>query len=143
MNIEKLKAEHPDVYKAVREEGYVEGAALNQETLKLARIEGAQSERDRISAVRAQTIPGHEALIEQMAFDGKSTAADAALAIVTAEKSLRTGALSNLEVEKGVVVPVVDGDDSNQTKTMKRADFNKLSPADQARTAKSNIKIVD
>ena len=42
---------------------------------------GAAQERDRINQVRATAVPGHEKLIEQLAFDGKSTAGDAAMAI--------------------------------------------------------------
>ena len=48
---------------------------------------GAQAERDRISGVREQVIPGHEALIEQLAFDGKTTPAEAAMAVNAAQRS--------------------------------------------------------
>lgn len=48
---------------------------------------GAQSERDRISGVREQVIPGHEALVEQLAFDGKTTPAEAAMAVNAAQRS--------------------------------------------------------
>ncbi len=53
------------------------------------RSEGAQSERDRIADVRAQVLPGHEALIERLAFDGKTTGAQAASAVLAAEREVR------------------------------------------------------
>jgi signal peptide peptidase SppA len=53
------------------------------------RADGAKAERDRIQSIEAQTIPGHEALITTLKFDGKSSAGDAALAVLAAEKSAR------------------------------------------------------
>jgi len=53
------------------------------------RADGAKAERDRIQSIEAQTIPGHEALINSLKFDGKSSAGDAALAVLAAEKSAR------------------------------------------------------
>jgi hypothetical protein len=52
-----------------------------------ARAEGAQAERDRIQAVRAQVLPGYEALIERLAADGTTTGPEAAVAVVTAERA--------------------------------------------------------
>ena len=51
---------------------------------------GATQERDRIAAVRTQVLPGHEALIESLAFDGKTTGPEAAMAVLAAEKQTRT-----------------------------------------------------
>jgi len=48
---------------------------------------GATQERERIQAVRAAAMPGHEGLIEQLAFDGKSTAGDAAQQVLAAERT--------------------------------------------------------
>lgn len=53
------------------------------------RAEGAVAERARIQAVEGQMIPGHEALIEKMKYDGKSNAGDAAMAVLAAEKTAR------------------------------------------------------
>jgi signal peptide peptidase SppA len=49
--------------------------------------EGAKAERERIQAVRGQALPGHEALIEQLAFDGKTTGPEAAAAVVQAHRA--------------------------------------------------------
>lgn len=54
---------------------------------------GAQGERDRITAVRSHSLAGHEALIEQLAFDGKTTGPEAAAAVLTAERTLRARAV--------------------------------------------------
>ncbi|PID40283.1 MAG: hypothetical protein CR984_03985, partial [Proteobacteria bacterium] len=53
MDLVKLKAEHPDLYKAIFAEGAKSGA---QESFK----KGADSERQRIQDVLAQSMPGHE-----------------------------------------------------------------------------------
>lgn len=73
------------------------GLTMNKEELQAAhpalaaelRAEGAATERERIQAIEGQAIPGHEALITAMKFDGKSNAGDAAMAVVAAEKSAR------------------------------------------------------
>lgn len=70
MNAEQLEKEHPALAASLR-------------------AEGAATERARIQAVEEQSMPGHEALIAGMKFDGKSTGGDAALAIVAAEKKSR------------------------------------------------------
>ncbi len=54
--------------------------------------QGATAERERIQSVEAAGLPGHEALINTLKFDGKSTAGDAALAIVHAERQGRQAA---------------------------------------------------
>lgn len=68
-----LAEEHPAIAAELR----AQGAA-----------DGAKAERDRIAAVRAQCMPGHEALIEAMVADGKTTGPEAAMAVLQAEKAL-------------------------------------------------------
>jgi signal peptide peptidase SppA len=138
MTIEQLKADHPDLVEAIAAEATAGHAAA----IAAARAEGAAAEIDRIQSVRAQSIPGHEALIDQLAFDGTSTGADAALAIVSAEKSLRGSALQQLTEEAPPSVPAAESTGS-EGKTMKRADFNRL-PLDEQRSAvKAGIKLID
>lgn len=69
MDSDKLKAEHPEVYQAV--------LAL-----------GATAERERIQAVQSALIPGHEALIQTLMFDGKTSGGEAALAVNKAEREI-------------------------------------------------------
>lgn len=61
-------------------------AAENPEAAAVLRSEGAAGERDRIAAVRAQALSGHEALIERLAADGQTTGAEAAMQVVAAAK---------------------------------------------------------
>jgi len=74
MDIETLKAEHPAVFDAIK-------------------AEGATAERQRIRDVLAQALPGHEALIQTLAFDGKTTGPEAASAVLAAERKAREAKL--------------------------------------------------
>jgi signal peptide peptidase SppA len=69
------------------------------------RAEGAAAERDRIAAVRAQSMPGHEALIERLAADGTTTGPEAAVQILTAERARRTGHLAALDADAPPAAP--------------------------------------
>jgi signal peptide peptidase SppA len=80
MNAEQIASEFPDAAAALRGEG-------------------ATAERSRIQAIEAQGIPGHDALISSLKFDGKSTAGDAAMAVLAAEKSTRSAAASALAAD--------------------------------------------
>lgn len=51
---------------------------------------GATQERERIQAVMATAIPGHEALVQGMAFDGSTAPGAAALAVLNAERQVRS-----------------------------------------------------
>jgi signal peptide peptidase SppA len=53
---------------------------------------GAQAERDRIAGVRAQVVPGHEALVETLATDGKTTPEQAAMAVNAAVRAAHAAA---------------------------------------------------
>lgn len=68
---------------------------------------GAAAERERIQAVEAQMIPGHEALINTMKFDGKSSAGDAAQAILAAEKQSREKHAAALAGDAPAPLPLV------------------------------------
>ena len=111
--------------------------------VEAAKIEGASAERERIASVRATLMPGHEELIEALAFDGKSTAADAALAILGAEKQLRIGAAAALEEEAPPAVPASDSAMDSQARTMKRAEFDSLHQNDRRSYLKSGGQIKD
>lgn len=72
MNREELKAAHPQLLEAILAEGHTTGAA---------------AERARIQDVLAQGMPGHEALVKTLAFDGKTTGPEAAVQVLAAEKA--------------------------------------------------------
>lgn len=72
-----LEAEHPALFAQLRTEFTAAGAA---------------AEIQRAAAVRAQSLPGHEQLIEQLVADGKTTGDQAAAAVLAAERSTREAA---------------------------------------------------
>lgn len=57
------------------------------------------AERNRIMSVEDQLIPGHEALILSLKFDGKSTGGDAAQAVLAAEKQSRASHAAKLAAD--------------------------------------------
>ena len=62
-------------------------AADNPQAAATLRAEGGAAERSRIKGVREQLMPGHEALIEQLAADGATTPEQAAMAVNAAERA--------------------------------------------------------
>ena len=84
MNLEELRAAHPDLAAAL----VAEGVAI-----------GATAERERIHAVEAQLLPGHEALIASLKADGKTTGAEAAVQVLAAERSVCAGRAASLASE--------------------------------------------
>ncbi|NTV50943.1 MAG: Clp protease ClpP [Geobacteraceae bacterium] len=113
---------------------------VNAAAIEAAKQEGAAAERQRVAECRAIPVIGHQALVDSMIDEGK-TASEIALAIVSAENSLRVAAAAALVAEASPVVPVVDADSGDQQTTMKRADFNALTLAEQREALKTH-KIV-
>lgn len=142
MTLDQLKADHPDLYDAAKKDGEKKCGECDQCANCDQKQQGAQAERDRINAVRAVTVPGYEALIEALAFDGKSTAADAALAIVAAQQKEAGAAAATIAAEAPPAVPAADSGDG-QPGTMKRVEFNKLSVTEQRRVITSGTKLID
>jgi signal peptide peptidase SppA len=111
MTLDQMRAEHPDLVAAIvaeSTEGMIAAADLQQQ-IATARAEGAAGERARIQAVEEQLIPGHEALIAALKFDGQTTAATAAQQVLAAEKGARTAALSVIESSANPIVPAAEG----------------------------------
>lgn len=77
MDIKTLAEQHPELLAQIQAE---------------AHTQGAKAEQDRIAAVRAQAMPGHEALIEKLAADGTTTGPQAAMAVLAAERATREAA---------------------------------------------------
>lgn len=69
------------------------------------RAQGAQAERDRVLAVQAQALPGHEALIARLAADGITTGPEAAVAVLAAERALGANRAQALNDEAPTPVP--------------------------------------
>lgn len=89
MTVDDIKTAHPELAAALEQAGYERGLAEGGAA-------GATAELERIKAVKAQTLPGHEALIESLMFDGKTSGPEAAAQIVSAEKAARGAALVEL-----------------------------------------------
>lgn len=82
-------------------------ASDNPDIAQFFRAQGADAERARIQAVEGQLIPGHEALINGLKFDGKSTAGDAAQAVLAAEKTTRNAQAAALASDAPTALPLV------------------------------------
>lgn len=80
-------------------------AAEAPDILATLLAEGASAERARIQAVEGALIPGHEALIASLKFDGKTSGGDAALAVNAAERSMRASAALALAGDAPVPLP--------------------------------------
>jgi len=76
-------------------------AAENPEAAAVLRTEGAVGERDRIAAVRAQALPGHEGLINKLAADGQTTGAEAAVQVIAADR-LRQQTLAQARLDDAI-----------------------------------------
>lgn len=135
-----------EIQKESQEKGFSEGEAKMKEgmaqAIEKARKEGVAAEQARIKAVRALSIPGHEALIETLMFDGETTGEQAAMKVLTAEKTLRESKLAAFQAEgKEINVPVSDSADVQSA--MKRADFNALSTDKQNAFIRNGGKVID
>ncbi len=70
-----------------------------EEGKKLGAQAGAQAERERILAIEEQSLPGHEALIEEMKADGVTSGPQAAVKVLQAEKEKKKAGLTTLYTE--------------------------------------------
>ena len=85
MDRKELELQHPALFAQLQ-------AEISAQVTTTATAAGAVAERQRITDVRAQSLPGHEALVEQLAFDGKTTGPEAAMAVMAAERVRLAGA---------------------------------------------------
>lgn len=110
MDLNKFKTEYPDIAAALTAEGHTQGVTEGADKAKAeGHKAGADAERARIQSVLAQSMPGHEALVQTLAFDGRSTAAEAAVQILAAEKTKRGNVLGALKSEGAQLAAVPAG----------------------------------
>lgn len=83
---------HADIAEAFKSEGYNKGIEDGKKI-------GVEAERKRIQDVEAQIIPGHEALVNALKFDGKTSGPEAAVAVLSAEKGIRKAYLENIKAD--------------------------------------------
>lgn len=75
MTLEEIKAQHPDLYKQIRDEGREEGVKA-----------GMAQERNRIKAIEDMALAGHEDLVAKAKFETGMTAEQLAVEMIKAEK---------------------------------------------------------
>lgn len=97
MTIDTLKASNPDIFKAIREEGFVAGA---------------NAERERISALETASMPGFEDLVSAAKADGKTTADQLKVKIFDASKTRGEGFLQQVRTADAAN-PVIEPSASN------------------------------
>lgn len=110
MNREELERDHPALVAAIRSEAAAE-----------AKTQGATAERERIQAVLAQSMPGHEALVQRLAFDGRTTGPDAAVQVLAAHRATLANAAAGhfADAPKAAPAAAQVGDEPGQAKPAK------------------------
>ena len=134
MNRDQLKADAPEVFEAVRKEGFDAGV---QEGV----ARGAQVERERIAAIDAETVPGYEVLTAKAKAEGWSV--DQYMAAVgRAERDARRTAEADYKADAPKPLPDAVPPESGG-KSIKRADFARLSASEQSASIRAGVKVVD
>lgn len=93
-----LRENRPEVLDELRSE-------LTNEIAETARADGASAERERIKGVESAALPGHDAIVDEAKWDGKSTGPDVALRIVSAERGRRESIAGQIRGD-GVPTPI-------------------------------------
>jgi signal peptide peptidase SppA len=134
MDVTKLRKEHPEVAKALVDEGHAAGRTEGLAAGKAEGIvEGSKTERDRIKAVEAQSLPGHETLIGELKFDGKTTGEQAAVKILQAERAKGDQRLNNMRDDaKGARTNATDPPADKKLDDQKAVDPQALATKAQA-----------
>jgi signal peptide peptidase SppA len=101
-DVEMTKAEYDAALATAKQSGFEAGVTQG-------RTEGANTERERIQAVEKVTLPGHEALIATLKFDGKTSGPEAAVQVLQAENELRGKELAKIRSEAPAPVPESTG----------------------------------
>lgn len=99
MDLATLKAEHPAIVTELLSALTLgELQAANPALVQAISADASTAERTRILAIEAQAMPGHEALVATLKADGKTTAPEAAVQILAAERAVlgvKAGALKS------------------------------------------------
>lgn len=126
MTKEEFKAQHPDIYQAIMDEGQTSGHISGiAEGIAQGKKEGAAAELARIKTVKDQTVPGHEALLETLMFDGVTTGEQAAVKILAAEKTLMATKKEDLKKDTAAAGKV-PADDGSGADVIVKKDFEAL-----------------
>lgn len=131
LTLAEFKEAYPEMYHGIFQDGFDKGSAEAHTKGKAEGVkEGAETERSRIKAVEDQLIPGHEALIADLKYDGKTTGPEAAVKVLAAEKTLRATKLAEFTEEHAkTAAPAVPKDD----KRAPQEDDASLPPEERAK----------
>lgn len=106
MDLETLKAEHPELYKQITANGFEDGKQA-----------GVSAERGRIKAIEEFGIVGHDQLITEAKFTTGISAEVLAMKVLSAEKAQRTGFLADRKDDAapldGIAPQAVDNNSQN------------------------------
>lgn len=115
-------------------------ATAETAALQRGRMEGIAAERKRITELDAVAVKGHEALSAKARADGWEVG-QYSTAVLAAEKAEREAAADL--TRKDAPPAAKDTPPSDSAQTIKRSDFNALSPTERAARVKSGVKVVD
>ena len=118
-----------------------EWLAANHEVVASLRAEGAAAERQRIADVRARSLPGHEALIERLAADGRTSGLEAADAVLAAEKANLTNRAAVRMVDAAPSVSYAPAPEAlSEAKTPERIEPTAMEMANRAKELVAKAK---
>jgi len=105
MTPEELKAQYPETYKAIYEQGKTDAKSGFSEKLKAAKndgiTEGAKAERKRIQDIEAAALPGFEKFVAEEKFKPEATETSVIKAQHEQMKAKGADILANLEADAG------------------------------------------
>lgn len=119
MDLEQLKAEHPELYAQIMAQG--EDA-------------GVKKERDRIKAIEEMELADHKDLVQAAKFDKPVTAEALAVQILTAQKQNRQNIANNRQADaQNMNDPGADvGGDPASEEAKEKAEFERITNAGKA-----------
>ncbi len=138
-NLQNLKDDHNDLYKEAVAIGVGQSADVHTKNIVNANADGhkegleagAHAERARIQGINDCTIIGQEELAKTLIADGKTTAGEAAIQMINANKKANVDGLEKIKKTSASAVE----DETEETISTKKKDFNAL-VAEHMETAK-------
>lgn len=110
ITVELMKEKYPDIVSELTTQAFQDGVVKGSDKAfakgkEEGLEEGKRLERERIKAVEAMAMPGHEKLIEAMKFDGKTEGNEAAVKILQAEKTRMATMMDDRRKDGKHIVP--------------------------------------
>lgn len=110
MNLEDLKAKHPELYQAAIAKGKADVDA------KAIAADAAKAERERITEIQASAMPGHEKIMAE-AIENGWDAGKFAIAALKADKAQGADYLANREKDADITAKIPPSDETPKTDT--------------------------